>query len=76
MRAPRKRAQDVQVGDAILTCYYPRTWQIVRCVQIHEDEGYRPVMIDTDRDRTWYHREDYVPCRAVESGGIAPAPEV
>jgi hypothetical protein len=62
MRAKRKQAWEVNIGDLVLTPYQPRTWQRVTEVEITKDKE-MPVRIDTERYRTWFGMHESVPCR-------------
>lgn len=63
-KAPRKKAKDVQVGDWVLTCYAPRTWQPVTAVAHYSPEqAARDIMIDTETCRVWFESADLVPCK-------------
>jgi hypothetical protein len=56
------RAEDVRVGDFILTPYKPRTWQRVtaRSAERSTDPWQRSIRVDTGTDRTWWRRQDLV----------------
>ena len=64
-RAPRKRADEMQVGDLILNCYKPRTWRAVTGV-LSDGPGDWQIGLDTATDRTWYAFDELVPCRRLE----------
>lgn len=65
MKAPRMKAEDVRVGDAILTCDAPRTWLVVSEVHRFRQVSHCGpcIALDTHRNRTWWTRGDLVPCR-------------
>ena len=66
MRAPRIAAAQVQVGDLILTPYYPRTWLPVENVVKDNTPPFRPIHIDTARTRTSHEPDDLIPCKRVD----------
>lgn len=64
MRAMRRAAWEVNLGDEVLLRDRPRTWQRVTEVEIIKGDRL-PVRIDTDRSRTYWEMNDLLPWRGV-----------